>query len=119
MAKYQEANPGVYTVVTFPFLFAVMFGDWGHGICLFLATMYLILREKTYSSQVFLFLLFYANLIKKEKTIPSSLYEYTKVIEFCFILWVTETRRYHGNGIWWSLCYHNDVNFLDLRGIYI
>ncbi|KAL7602948.1 hypothetical protein Lser_V15G18666 [Lactuca serriola] len=51
VAKYQEANPGVYTVVTFPFLFAVMFGDWGHGICLFLATMYLILREKTYSSQ--------------------------------------------------------------------
>ncbi|KAJ0818630.1 putative V-type ATPase, V0 complex, 116kDa subunit family [Helianthus annuus] len=51
VAKYQEANPGVYTVVTFPFLFAVMFGDWGHGICLFLATLILILREKTYSSQ--------------------------------------------------------------------
>ncbi|GJT41965.1 V-type proton ATPase subunit A3-like protein [Tanacetum coccineum] len=51
VAKYQEANPGVYTVVTFPFLFAVMFGDWGHGICLFLATLFLILREKTYSSQ--------------------------------------------------------------------
>nr|XP_043614413.1 V-type proton ATPase subunit a3-like [Erigeron canadensis] len=51
VAKYQEANPGVYTVVTFPFLFAVMFGDWGHGICLFLATLILILREKTYSTQ--------------------------------------------------------------------
>ncbi|KAK9066648.1 hypothetical protein SSX86_013971 [Deinandra increscens subsp. villosa] len=51
VAKYQEANPGVYTIVTFPFLFAVMFGDWGHGICLFLATLILILREKTYSSQ--------------------------------------------------------------------
>lgn len=53
VAKYQEANPGLFTVVTFPFLFAVMFGDWGHGICLFLATMFLILREKKYSSQVF------------------------------------------------------------------
>ena len=52
VAKYQEANPTVFTIVTFPFLFAVMFGDWGHGICLLLATMYLILREKKLSSQV-------------------------------------------------------------------
>ncbi|KAL0686529.1 hypothetical protein Bca4012_086206 [Brassica carinata] len=51
VAKYQEANPGVFTIVTFPFLFAVMFGDWGHGICLLLATMYLIVREKKLSSQ--------------------------------------------------------------------
>nr|VDD58488.1 unnamed protein product [Brassica oleracea] len=51
VAKYQEANPTVFTIVTFPFLFAVMFGDWGHGICLLLATMYLILREKKLSSQ--------------------------------------------------------------------
>ncbi|KAI3464891.1 hypothetical protein Pfo_021554 [Paulownia fortunei] len=51
VAKYQEANPGVYTIVTFPFLFAVMFGDWGHGICLFLATLYFIFREKKLSSQ--------------------------------------------------------------------
>lgn len=51
VAKYQEANPGVYTIITFPFLFAVMFGDWGHGICLFLATMYLIFREKKLSNQ--------------------------------------------------------------------
>ncbi|GAA0165298.1 ATP synthase [Lithospermum erythrorhizon] len=46
VAKYQEANPGVFTIVTFPFLFAVMFGDWGHGICLFLATLYFIFKEK-------------------------------------------------------------------------
>ncbi|XP_031118442.1 V-type proton ATPase subunit a2-like [Ipomoea triloba] len=51
VAKYQEANPGVFTIVTFPFLFAVMFGDWGHGICLFLATLYFVLREKKLSSQ--------------------------------------------------------------------
>ncbi|KAG9142507.1 hypothetical protein Leryth_017013 [Lithospermum erythrorhizon] len=51
VAKYQEANPGVFTIVTFPFLFAVMFGDWGHGICLFLVTLYFIVREKKLASQ--------------------------------------------------------------------
>jgi hypothetical protein len=52
VAKYQEANPGVYTIVTFPFLFAVMFGDWGHGICMLLATLVFIIREKKLSGQV-------------------------------------------------------------------
>ncbi|XP_051143350.1 V-type proton ATPase subunit a1-like isoform X2 [Andrographis paniculata] len=51
VAKYQEANPAVYAIVTFPFLFAVMFGDWGHGICLLLGALYLIAREKRFSSQ--------------------------------------------------------------------
>ncbi|KAH9607909.1 hypothetical protein KSS87_008480 [Heliosperma pusillum] len=51
IASYQEANPAVYTVVTFPFLFAVMFGDWGHGICLLFLALFLIARESKYSSQ--------------------------------------------------------------------
>ncbi|CAI9778811.1 unnamed protein product [Fraxinus pennsylvanica] len=51
VAKYQEANPAVYTIITFPFLFAVMFGDWGHGICLLLGALVLIVREKKLSSQ--------------------------------------------------------------------
>ncbi|KAJ9704219.1 hypothetical protein PVL29_002676 [Vitis rotundifolia] len=51
VAKYQEANPGVFTIVTFPFLFAVMFGDWGHGLCLLLATLFFIIREKKLSNQ--------------------------------------------------------------------
>ncbi|KAL8516107.1 hypothetical protein ACS0TY_014691 [Phlomoides rotata] len=51
VAKYQEANPSVYTIITFPFLFAVMFGDWGHGICLLLGALFLIAREKKYGSQ--------------------------------------------------------------------
>ncbi|GJW10057.1 V-type proton ATPase subunit A3 [Tanacetum coccineum] len=51
VAKYQEANPGVFTIVTFPFLFAVMFGDWGHGICILLASLFLISREKKYANQ--------------------------------------------------------------------
>ncbi|MBA0558090.1 hypothetical protein Golob_015124 [Gossypium lobatum] len=51
IARYQEANPAVYTVVTFPFLFAVMFGDWGHGICLLLGALVLIARESRLSTQ--------------------------------------------------------------------
>ncbi|XP_019199208.1 PREDICTED: V-type proton ATPase subunit a1-like [Ipomoea nil] len=51
VAKYQEANPAVYTVITFPFLFAVMFGDWGHGICLLLGALFLIARENKLGSQ--------------------------------------------------------------------
>ncbi|CBI16252.3 hypothetical protein VitviT2T_008024 [Vitis vinifera] len=51
VARYQEANPAVYTVITFPFLFAVMFGDWGHGICLLLGALVLIARESKLSSQ--------------------------------------------------------------------
>ncbi|KAF8402766.1 hypothetical protein HHK36_010856 [Tetracentron sinense] len=51
VARYQEANPAVYTVITFPFLFAVMFGDWGHGICLLVGALILIARESKLGSQ--------------------------------------------------------------------
>ncbi|KAF3438721.1 hypothetical protein FNV43_RR21485 [Rhamnella rubrinervis] len=51
VARYQEANPAVYTVITFPFLFAVMFGDWGHGICLLLGALVLIARQSKLSGQ--------------------------------------------------------------------
>lgn len=34
--NYKEVNPSVFAIVTFPFLFGIMFGDIGHGFVLFL-----------------------------------------------------------------------------------
>jgi len=48
-AKYTEVNPGLPTIVTFPFLFAVMFGDFGHGAIMFLAAVAMIYWEKPLS----------------------------------------------------------------------
>ena len=38
--------PAPYTMISFPFLFAVMFGDMGHGIIMLAAALFFILKEK-------------------------------------------------------------------------
>jgi V-type H+-transporting ATPase subunit a len=45
VASYREVNPGLFTIITFPFLFAVMFGDIGHGILMALFALFLVVRE--------------------------------------------------------------------------
>ncbi|CAE7833551.1 VHA-a2, partial [Symbiodinium microadriaticum] len=44
--RYREINPALFTAATFPFLFAVMYGDIGHGSCLLIGGLYLVLTEK-------------------------------------------------------------------------
>ncbi|KAJ3600627.1 hypothetical protein NHX12_031607 [Muraenolepis orangiensis] len=51
VGNYREMNPAPYTIITFPFLFAVMFGDLGHGALMTCAALYLVLRESRLLAQ--------------------------------------------------------------------
>jgi len=49
--RYQEVNPALFTAVTFPFLFGVMYGDVGHGTLFTLFALYFVLNEKSLGKQ--------------------------------------------------------------------
>ncbi|XP_053603228.1 V-type proton ATPase 116 kDa subunit a 1-like isoform X3 [Plodia interpunctella] len=46
VATYREVNPAPYTIITFPFLFAVMFGDLGHGALMAAFGFWMCYKEK-------------------------------------------------------------------------
>jgi V-type H+-transporting ATPase subunit a len=51
IARYREVNPGLFTVVTFPFLYGVMYGDMLHGSLLLIFSLYLIGNSANFKHQ--------------------------------------------------------------------
>uniref|UniRef100_A0A8C7V4T9 V-type proton ATPase subunit a n=1 Tax=Oncorhynchus mykiss TaxID=8022 RepID=A0A8C7V4T9_ONCMY len=48
VGDYREVSPAPYTIITFPFLFAVMFGDLGHGMVMACFALWMVLTEKSH-----------------------------------------------------------------------
>ena len=46
-----EINPAAFTIITYPFLFGVMFGDVGHGLIVLCASLYFIRNERKFSAK--------------------------------------------------------------------
>eukprot|EP00756_Hemistasia_phaeocysticola_P030195 Hpha_TRINITY_DN16277_c1_g1::TRINITY_DN16277_c1_g1_i1::g.12131::m.12131/K02154/ATPeV0A, ATP6N; V-type H+-transporting ATPase subunit a len=44
--RYKETNPAVWTIITFPWLFGVMYGDVGHGLLITVAASLCVIFER-------------------------------------------------------------------------
>ncbi|KAJ8038583.1 hypothetical protein HOLleu_16046 [Holothuria leucospilota] len=47
VSTYREVNPAPYAIITFPFLFSVMFGDLGHGALMAMFALWMIIKERS------------------------------------------------------------------------
>lgn len=92
IACYREMNPAPYTIITFPFIFAIMFGDIGHAIVLVLAALVFIYYEKNISSRR----------IRDEVGDSEVILSYNLIITdfFCIFWW---TLHYPFNGYFFAL----------------
>lgn len=51
VASYREINPAPFTIITFPFLFAMMFGDFAHGLLMFFFALFFVINERKIESK--------------------------------------------------------------------
>lgn len=49
--RYREVNPGAFCCILFPYLFGIMFGDFGHGLLFAAFGFWLISKEKEWEGQ--------------------------------------------------------------------
>ncbi|KAF3850827.1 hypothetical protein F7725_012599 [Dissostichus mawsoni] len=73
VGNYREVNPAPFTIITFPFLFAVMFGDLGHGAIMALFALWMVLYENN----------------RKLKNTRNEVSEYSKAIFDLILICVT------------------------------
>ena len=45
IAMYQEVNPSLFAIITFSFLFVVMFSNIGHDLIILFSTIWMVLNE--------------------------------------------------------------------------
>lgn len=50
---YQEANPALFYIITFPFMFGIMFGDVGHGLVVTIAALYVLMYHNDIHSKLY------------------------------------------------------------------
>jgi len=117
---YKEINPAIFTAVSFPFLFGVMFGDVGHGIILFALGLLLFVKHPaikplfklrylillmgffaTYNGLIyndFMSLPFYFSSCFKENPNPKTL-QFELVSPECVHLFGVDPRWYQGSNL--------------------